>query len=985
MSRNNTNINNHLLSKNINNKTSHNIISNIDNMKKQLNMNITDKDNNYNLNLQPNILKNINVNENNNNYINQVNNIDKAYKNSNTLYSIYYNEFKSKKNINTNILICNNHTTINNNVSFNINCIKCGLINHSLQTNRNYYSNYTNNNTIISSEHILTNNSKNPYNNVINPINTYINNLNINSYCIKTIKPFKYNYNLEIPILKLIDDSKKINLKVKINLKQEYLLIRPQIIDFLKYISIKNNTSFSTYILSLYYVDLLMQNYEDLNQSLCVISCFLLAAKFNEKDPYIQSVHDFKSQNKKRYFTNNEVKRYETICLIMLDYNLGITTAYNILESFIVCGFLFEDEVTNNIDKFIDFYIKENNGGNKNKSLNNFDNKSIIINQVLEYIYEKTFYLLEQVSYLSCYINYHSLTLACSIICIIRKHLFDIICINKNSYNNFNTWENLCSYVYLIDKDSFKECKDTLSYQIKSNNIIIFKSVFNIDRNKVKFNNSINLNSTEYVSNKSMAYDFKNENIQSSYTSNIEKYSNSSNILNSNVNNKHSLSGINNNINSRNKEVFKNNNNLVNKTCIYTKPKPQKTIYYEAEEEVSPIKNDDLFIDTLNMNKNKQKYEVVNNLNTVTNSKSKQILNISKNSSSISNYNKLKSERYSTVLKSNINMNNYNNNNQTINSFLTSNQKNINLSKELNNNISTNTTYKKINNIGIRKPIINIYNKLTIINDNNKPVDNKYNKIKSNNIDNIKSNELSRNIIRPIKVHLNNNNTINIDSSINNNDRLLTDLNTTHKDSSKLCINGLSAYNYKKESLLNSNYHDKLKSNIDYNCNKYLHTSENSFKKDNNNNNYLNNITKYGSRNGVINKEIGCTKSYVNSVNNNKDSIYTKSINQNISNISNFNNSKVSKKQLENKPNNSIINTQKIEKINLNFNFNISNNNINNINCNKTKLYNENQDIKPSNLLLAKNKLDINNNINNNYINKSNTNINYIKSKLSKK
>lgn len=451
--------------------------------------------------------------------------------------------------------ICINHQVINNKISFGINCLGCGVI-------------------AVNSE-----------------------------YC--SFKPMANEFKMEIPTLKLIDDAKQENTKIKKTLRVEYLYKRSTMLDYLDYLKNKNNVSLSTFSLAVHLIDYLMQNFEDLNQDLTVISCFLLAAKYNERDPYIQSTHDFKSINKQRYYTSNEVKRYEIVCLMLLDYKLNTITTYNILECFLGSGIILKDELKLiYANKFTD-------------QQSNYPAPSVNDDQLLglvDQIYQRALTLIEMISKLDIYINYHPLTLVCSVITILRSEF--------KLTNNWNSW---LSSIYMIEYESFKNCESVLKAEIE--NLQKKKSSQNLYSNyNTENNNYLKKSYNNIYSTLDTNQDFKHQALKGGPTTNEVKQRESLNLseINTNIDQASNYGtkaaanpGTNNlnHINSRNKILSINNS-----SSVYTKPKPQRTLVFETEEVLKSYKNQNLYdkerdsLSGFGTNKTVQ-YQKINNLN----------------------------------------------------------------------------------------------------------------------------------------------------------------------------------------------------------------------------------------------------------------------------------------------------------------------------------------------------------------------------------
>lgn len=135
----------------------------------------------------------------------------------------------------------------------------------------------------------------------------------------------------------LIQESKITNYEIKKNF--HYLTKRNDIIILLENLTRKNNLSFSTLNLSIFILDyvfnVLKTNTSNLDMNLIGIASFLISAKYNENDPYIQSLASLK----RVYDYNiNEIKKYEVLLLKLLNYKINFITPCNLIEILLCKG-----------------------------------------------------------------------------------------------------------------------------------------------------------------------------------------------------------------------------------------------------------------------------------------------------------------------------------------------------------------------------------------------------------------------------------------------------------------------------------------------------------------------------------------------------------------------------------------------------------------------------------------------------------------------
>jgi len=79
---------------------------------------------------------------------------------------------------------------------------------------------------------------------------------------------------------------------------------------------------------------------------LIALVSLLLAVKFDEDDANIPDLSDFGFVNYKSFYTVDEIRRCEVICLQILDYNLRIYTPFSYVYHLCLNGIIFSDECT---------------------------------------------------------------------------------------------------------------------------------------------------------------------------------------------------------------------------------------------------------------------------------------------------------------------------------------------------------------------------------------------------------------------------------------------------------------------------------------------------------------------------------------------------------------------------------------------------------------------------------------------------------------
>ena len=147
-----------------------------------------------------------------------------------------------------------------------------------------------------------------------------------------------------------------------------YFENRKKIKNLIKNINTCLDNNSSTFFLSLFYMDLIFENYsieEILKENLSIfdipidnnytmnnyvllsLACLVIASKFNEKDPHVPDLNSFLriyNQYTKFYFifTLNELMRAEVNVLKILKYKLNYYSLYQFITFFFSNGILFE-------------------------------------------------------------------------------------------------------------------------------------------------------------------------------------------------------------------------------------------------------------------------------------------------------------------------------------------------------------------------------------------------------------------------------------------------------------------------------------------------------------------------------------------------------------------------------------------------------------------------------------------------------------------
>lgn len=148
---------------------------------------------------------------------------------------------------------------------------------------------------------------------------------------------------------------------------------------------------------------------------LIALVSLLLAVKFDEDDANIPDLSDFGFINYKSFYTVDEIRRCEVLCLQILDYNLRIYTPFSYVYHLCLNGIIFSDECT---------FDEANNIVLESSLLpKNADNIS-----ALEKLYKLCFDILEviilgknKLKVDQKYMTYPPFQLACSIVSLARE------------------------------------------------------------------------------------------------------------------------------------------------------------------------------------------------------------------------------------------------------------------------------------------------------------------------------------------------------------------------------------------------------------------------------------------------------------------------------------------------------------------------------------------------------------------------------------
>ena len=244
----------------------------------------------------------------------------------------------------------------------------------------------------------------------------------------------------------VLEIDKKSNKIEKKNLTNNgYKQRRIELLTFIQKKTSNLKYKLKTFYLAVSYIDtiLLTQNNFNVDFELVALVCLLIAGKvnyyylvkFDEEDAIIPDFCDFGFINYKKFYTEEEIRRYEVMCLLLLDYNVKISTQYNFLYNLCLNGILFSDECA--FDEVKNLKVIQPLPVKFNEEMTN-----------LEKLYKLSFDILEIVvfnkidSLDASYTNYSPFKIACAIIALVRD------------LYGFKNWNERLKNIYKIDFDT---------------------------------------------------------------------------------------------------------------------------------------------------------------------------------------------------------------------------------------------------------------------------------------------------------------------------------------------------------------------------------------------------------------------------------------------------------------------------------------------------------------------------------------------------
>ena len=193
----------------------------------------------------------------------------------------------------------------------------------------------------------------------------------------------------------------------ELNIDEDYLKIRPNIINLLHKISKKMGFKSQTFFLSIYYLDIILLQNKTItttNLYLLGLSCFIVASKYCENDPIVPPLENFLNfYNRYNPGSDNKIKAEELFAMEVyvikyLNYEMHYVSIYDFNLFFFNHGIIKKQQIKDIINNNVN--LKKNNKNNKSDISSNEDDNDFIydsnyIKKILEKIYKKSRYYLE--------------------------------------------------------------------------------------------------------------------------------------------------------------------------------------------------------------------------------------------------------------------------------------------------------------------------------------------------------------------------------------------------------------------------------------------------------------------------------------------------------------------------------------------------------------------------------------------------------------
>jgi hypothetical protein len=144
------------------------------------------------------------------------------------------------------------------------------------------------------------------------------------------------------------------------SINKDYINSRKALFSLLHKITIRMGFKSQTFFLCAHYLDIIFTKKKriHLNLNILGLSCLCLAAKFCENDPMVPHLQYFiKIFNNINGYKNailmSELKKGEVVVLKILNYKLNFFSTYEILMMILNNGFIFENEIENKSNEYI--------------------------------------------------------------------------------------------------------------------------------------------------------------------------------------------------------------------------------------------------------------------------------------------------------------------------------------------------------------------------------------------------------------------------------------------------------------------------------------------------------------------------------------------------------------------------------------------------------------------------------------------------------
>ena len=248
-----------------------------------------------------------------------------------------------------------------------------------------------------------------------------------------------------------------------LSISNEYLSLRKEVFSLIKKISYKMGFKSQTFFLSVYYLDILFSQSKkiDCNLNIMGLACLLLSAKYCENDPAVPELKHFiriynRIVGSKNSISVSDLFYSEVITCKMLNHKLNYYTVYDFNSFFFSHNILKPEQIC-------EIEIKISNNHNNDENADILTLKSRII---LEKIYKKSRYYLDNLLESSLCLKYDSLLLS---IYIMKKSIENTLLTEQNldkhnltlkdkflkKTNNY--FKNLMNEYYNIDYENIPE------------------------------------------------------------------------------------------------------------------------------------------------------------------------------------------------------------------------------------------------------------------------------------------------------------------------------------------------------------------------------------------------------------------------------------------------------------------------------------------------------------------------------------------------